>query len=507
MTATQERTGDPVVPAPIPAFAAKPVLTVAALLAVPLALTADRYGYFGDELYFLAAGRHLSWGYVDQPPLLPLLARTMDAIGPGSPFVLRIPAMAATLAAVVLTALIARELGGRGRAQTMAAATVAVAAQFVAGGHYLATSTLDPVLWTLLLWLLVRWVRTRRDGLLGWAGVVTAVALYTKFLIGGFWIVAGIALLACGPRELLRRPALWFGALLAALALVPTLLWQATHGWPQLGVGAAISQEVGRTWGGRVVFLPSALLVAGIPVGAVLLCYGLWRLLRSTELRAYRFLGWTALGLAAVFLAVNGRYYYVAGMFAPCWAVAVVELERGRASRWWRWLATWPCYLVAAILVVPISLPVWPRTWLAEHPGLPSPAFATQEIGWPEVAKSVAGAYATLPGPDRARTAVVTESYWGASALDRFGRDLGLPEPTSPNRGYATLVTPPESATDVLFVGEDPRPLLGHFAHLRPIGTVHTGLPVANSIDGNPIWLATGRNESWTTLWPKLARD
>jgi hypothetical protein len=170
---------------------------------------------------------------------------------------------------------------------------------------------------------------------------VTAIALYTKFLIGGFWLAAGVAVLVCGPRELLRRPGLWLGAAIAAVALVPTLLWQATHGWPQLGFGAAVSAEVDGTWGGRVTFVPGALFVAGLPVGVVLLCYGLWRLFRSRELR---FLGWTVVLLTVVFLAVNGRFYYLAGMYPVCWAMAAVALERGEPARWWRWIATWPCY-------------------------------------------------------------------------------------------------------------------------------------------------------------------
>ncbi|WP_225440036.1 ArnT family glycosyltransferase [Amycolatopsis eburnea] len=485
-------------PAVLRPLAVKPVAIVTALTAIPLLLTANRYGYFGDELYFLAAGRHLAWGYVDQPPLLPLLAKAMDALG-HSPFVLRIPAMLAVLAGVFLTALIARELGGGARAQTLAAATSAVSAETLAGGHYLATSTVDPFLWTLVLWLLVRWLRTRADSLLVWTGVVTAVALYTKFLIGGFWLAAGVALLACGPRELLRRPALWLGAAIAVVALVPTLLWQATHGWPQLGMGAAISAEVGSTWGGRLTFVPTAVLAAGFPVGAVLLLYGLWRLLRSRELR---FLGWTTVLLTLVFLAVNGRFYYVAGMYPVCWAVAAVALERGEPARWWRWVTTWPCYALSAVLVLPIALPVWPREWLTEHPSLPAPVFAFAEIGWPEGTRSVAGAFARLPEPDR--TAVVTETYWEASALDRYGRDLGLPEPASGNRGYATLVVPPENTTDVLFVGKDPRPLLGHFAEVRPIGEVDTGAAMPSQFDGVPLWLATGRAEPWSELWPKL---
>jgi Dolichyl-phosphate-mannose-protein mannosyltransferase len=483
---------------PVAPVAVVPVAIVAALMAIPLLLTANRYGYFGDELYFLAAGRHLAWGYVDQPPLLPVLARMMDALG-HSPFVLRIPALLATLAGIGLTVLITRELGGAAKAQNLAAGAFAVSTQFLAGGHYLATSTVDPMLWTLVLWLLVRWLRTRADGLLVWAGVATSVALYAKFLIGGFWLAAGVAALVCGPRELLRRPALWAGAAIAAIALVPTLVWQATHGWPQLGMGAAISQEVGGTWGGRLTFLPTALLTAGLPVGVVLLCYGLWRLLRDRELR---FLGWTTLLLTVVFVAVNGRFYYVAGMYPVCWAMAAVALERREPARWWRWIATWPCYALAALLVLPVALPVWPRAWLTEQPALPAPLFAFAEIGSPEAARSVAEVFARLPG--RAHTAVLTETYWEASALDRYGRDLGLPEPASGNRGYATLVVPPEGATDVLYAGADPRPLLGHFAGLRPIGKVDTGAAKPSYFDGVPLWLATGRTEPWSALWPKL---
>jgi hypothetical protein len=151
------------------------------------------------------------------------------------------------------------------------------------------------------------------------------------------------------------------------------------------------------------------------------------------------------------------------------------------------------------------SLPVWPQAWLNEHPSLPRSILAYAEIGWPETARSVEGAFAKVPDP--ARTAVVTESYWTAGALDYYGRALGLPEPASPNRGYATLVLPPDSARDVLFVGTDPRPLLGHFADLRPAGKVDTGAAVPSVEQGLPIWLASGRLQPWPQIWPSLVND
>ncbi|WP_340688291.1 glycosyltransferase family 39 protein [Amycolatopsis coloradensis] len=489
-------------PAEVASFARTPVLVIAGAMGAVLAATADRYGYFGDELYFLAAGRHLDWGYADQPPLLPLLARLMDAFGADSPFVLRIPAMLAMVAGVVLTALIARELGGSRKAQTIAAATFAVSIQMLGGGHYLATSTIDPFLWALLIWLLVRWVRTRTDRLLVWAGVVTGFALNTKFLVGGFWVVVLAAAVAFGPRDLVRRPALWIGALIAAVMIAPTFVWQAANGWPQLTMGAAISQEVSAGWGGRVTFVPTLVLSAGLPVGAVLVCYGLWRLLRAERLRPYRFLGWTAAGVLAVFLLANGRYYYAAGMFAPLFAAAAVEIEAGQASKYWRWIATWPVYLVAMVIAIPQALPVLPRAQLASAPVWARPIFAVEEVGWREITESVARVYGTVPDPSR--TGVVTAKYWQAGAIDHYGPEYGLPSPSSPNRGYVTLPRPPESARDILFVGNDPSGLVPYFTQVREIGALDNGAGIQNVSQGMKIWLATGRNGSWDTVWPKL---
>ncbi|WP_158891212.1 glycosyltransferase family 39 protein [Amycolatopsis anabasis] len=487
----------------VPALARGPVFAVAGAVGLLLFVLSGRYGYFGDELYFLAAGRHLAWGYADQPPVLPLLARAMDTLAPGSLTVLRLPAILVTVAGVVFAAMIARELGGRRRAQLLTAGAYAVCAQFLGTGHYLATSTIDPFLWTVLLWLLARWIRTRSDGLLIWAGVVTGVALNVKFLILGFWLVAGVCLLIFGPRDLLRRPALWAGAAIALAATVPTLIWQANHGWPQLEMGEAISSEETQGWIGRLTFLPGTLGTAGILAGAVLLCYGVWRLLRSSELRPYRFLGWTTLGLAAVFLAVSGRYYYLAGMFAFCWAAAAVEIERGSPARWWRWVPTWPVYLLS-LLMLPVTLPLYPASWIAGRPDLPRPVYAAAEIGWPESVDSVAAAYLRLPEARRARTAIITQKYWLASAIDHYGPAKGLPEPASGNRGYFTLTRPRDDTDAVLFVGRDPSRLAGRFADLRPVGTVDNGLGVDNSTQGTPIWLATGRLEPWSSLWPRL---
>lgn len=153
-------------------FARWGVLSIAAAAGIVLAFCAGRYNYFGDELYFLAAGRRLSFSYADQGPVLPLLARAMDTLDPGSFFVLRLPSILLTLAALVLSAAIARELGGGRGAQLLTATAYATSIFLLLQGQTLSTNAVDTALWVVITWLLVRWIRTRHDSLLIWASVV-----------------------------------------------------------------------------------------------------------------------------------------------------------------------------------------------------------------------------------------------------------------------------------------------------------------------------------------------
>lgn len=431
--------------APAPAW--RPVLAIAVAAMAVLLAFAGRYGYHGDELYFIAAGRHLDWGYADQPPLLPLLARLMDTLFPGSVVGFRLPAVLLTGAGIVVAALTARELHGTRRAQVLTAGAYACSPFLLAGaGHILATHMVDAFLWTVIVWLVVRWVRVRDDRLLLAAGLVTAIDLQVKFLIPVFWAALAVAALVFGPRELLRRPPLWAGGAVAVLAVVPTLLWQAHHGWPQLEMNAIVAGEVSYA-GGRLTFVPMALQQAGIGVGAVLVVLGTWWLLRSPRLGAYRFLGVTVLAVVAIFWLMAGRPYYMAGLFALCFAAAAVELDRLLRPRWWPVVAV--AYVVSAAVAIS-WLPVKPISAYVGQPYSPM-NMALEEFGWPEVAGSVADAYASLSPEQQANTTIVTETYWQAAAVEKFAPEL--PRAHSGSRGYWYFGSPPEHATDTLFVG------------------------------------------------------
>jgi 4-amino-4-deoxy-L-arabinose transferase-like glycosyltransferase len=486
----------------VPAFARLPVLCVAGAVTVLLFALSGRIGYFGDELYFLASGKyHFAWGYADNPWLLPVLARAMDAIFPGSVMGLRLPATLLTGAGVVLAALIAREFGGGAKAQTLSAGAYAISFQLLASGHILATSTIDPFLWTLVTWLVVRWVRTRADRLLLFAGIATAVAMQGKFLIMFFWAVLGVVVLITGPRELLRRPALWAGAAITVLATVPTLIWQARNGWPYFEMQAVVAEQVNRFMGGPPAFVPAAVVFAGLVVGAFLVCHGFWQLLRAPEFAPYRFLGWTVLGLTVVFTVTFGRYYYVTGLYALVFAASAVRIERHRPARWWRWVPTLPTYLVSAVLAVALTLPVFPVSTVNTVQFT-----ASGSLGWPQVADTVADAYRALPPSARARTVVVTESYWQASALDVYGRERGLPAVYGTERGYWYSGRPPEGTGPVLYVGGNAGYLDGFFADVRQVGTTRLDAKADNVNQGVPVWFCDRPRAPWAQLWPRLHR-
>ncbi|WP_092524364.1 glycosyltransferase family 39 protein [Actinopolyspora saharensis] len=477
-------------------FARRPVLLLAGAFALLLGVAAWSYGYFGDELYFMAAADHLAWGYADQQPALPVLAGAAQLLLPESPFTLRLPAVLATAAGVPLSAQIARELGGDRRAQLLTAGAFALSPQILLNGRLLGTMTFDPLLWTLLTWLLVRWVRLRTAGrtddrLLLWAGVVTAVAIQVKFLVLGFWAALGIAVLLVGPRELLGRGKLWAGAGIAVLTTIPTLIWQAHHGWPQLGMTGVVN---GESQHDGVQLLVRWLVLSG-GVGVALLCYGLARLLSEPDSRPYRFIGVTCCALAVIFLFTGAREYYMVGLYPVLFAAGAVGLQhrRERERRPWVSRLAWPAYGISAAVCL---------TSLTPFPVATLPGTLANNTGreWPVIARDVAAELRSLPEARRQRTTVLASSYWTAGALHHFGPEHGLPEVHSGSRGYGYFGRPPESSQATLYVGGSRESLLRFFGEVKRIGTAGPNQPARS----RAVWLAEQRKLPWSEIWPRL---
>ncbi len=462
----------------VPAFATRAVLAIAAVVAVAQLACGFGRGYWFDEAYMLAIGRHhLDWGSADQPPIAPALAAALDWLAPGSPVVIRIPAILATAAAVLVAALIARELGGDRRAQILTALAQATAPWMTLTGHWLTPYTLEPVQWLLLFWLLVRWVRVRDDRLLLAFGLVAGIAAETKFQVFLLCAVLGVTVLLLGPREVARRPMLWAGTGLALLIALPTLLWQARYDWPQLRMGPVVASEAEALYGGRPGVAVALIVMAGV-AGTVLALYGLWQLLRAEQLRAYRFVGVTAVALYVFFVATVGRPYYLGGLYGILFAAGAIGLQRRRlAGGRLGWVA-WP----AGVLSVIAAAGMLTGSLSADDPG---PA--------DKIVDRTTTAYRQLPPEQRGDTVLVGESYIVAAYLDVYGHDL--PPVYSTNRSYGYFPPPSDSAHNALYVGKAPDELRDHFASCRRL---------FDDDEEQQQWLCTERRDSWQRFWPRL---
>jgi hypothetical protein len=496
----EPRTGT--APAARPPVAWPGLLAVAGGLAVLLLATAGRYGYHRDELYFLRAGREPAWGYVDQPPLTPLLARLMDTVAPGSLVGLRLPSAVATALVVVLAGLIAREFGSGRPGQLLAAASTAGASVVLAVGHLLSTTTSDLLAWTALSWLLVR---ALRDGGPVWlaVGAVAGVALLNKTLPALLLAAVAAGVLAVGPRRALRSRWPWLAALVAAALWAPNLAWQVGNGLPQLELSRAIASGSSGTSEPWYLFLPYQLVLVS-PVLLPVWVAGWWRLLRDPAMATWRAFAVAYPLLAVVFLLTGGKPYYLAGLY-PLLLAAGAEpalrwARRGTARLRTGLLVAAPVLSLA--IAVLLFLPVVPVGRLA---GTPVPAVnydAGETVGWPEFAATLARVRDGLPAAER--VAVLTGNYGEAGAVDRYLP--GLAPAYSGHNSYWTWGPPPEEVTTVIAVGIAEADLRRWFGRVDAAARVDNGVGLDNEEQGRTVWVARDRRIPWAALWPELRR-
>jgi hypothetical protein len=480
-----------------------PAFLAAAVILLHVAC-GDRFGYFRDELYFVACGKRLAWGYVDQPPLIAAVARLawwLSGDG-GSVLVFRLPAMLAHAGTVLVAAALARQLGGGAPAMALASMAVGVSAVNLAQGHLLTMNVFEILLWsgTALAALQASSGRPRR-----WliAGALLGLALLTKYSAAFLALALLVGLATTGSRrELSSR---WFlaGVGIAALLAFPAALWQWRAGLPflelirngQLHKNAPLS--AGQLLGGIV--LEEGLL--GFPMAVLGLGALLFR--RDDGPSRVRFLG-VALGLvAAALVALGGKPYYFAPLFPPLFAAGARELERRLpASRSWQWaisalvlLLGAPAVPMAIPLLAPEALVAWqerlgvaPPRLEHSHTAPISQHFADQ-FGWEERVAAVAAAWARLPEAERARAIIFTTNYGRAAAIELLGRHLGLPQPVSGHNNYYLWGLRPGLHDVVLAVGgraEDHARSFGEVVIVGRTPGIRFGIPDESSI---PIYL------------------
>ena len=476
------------------------VILTAGLMVAGLLLVSGAYGFHGDEMYFVVAGQHPAFGYVDQPPLTPLLSAASVAFLGVSPTAVRIlPALEMGLV-VVLIALIARDLGGSRRAQVLAAITAAISG-YLGAGHLDTTTDPDLLAWAVVLWLVVKLLAGGDQRLWLVIGLVAGIGLENKDTL--LFLGAGLAvgLLVTRRWEVVRSPWAWAAIGIALLLWLPNLVWQAANGWPQLAMARAISSYADDN---RGQFVPLLWLFTG-PFLFPLSAAGLVWVFRTKAAAPWRAIGVAALIALLLVYLTGGKAYYAIGSVPIFMAAGAIVMDRWLARGHLRLKVG--SFATAAILsgslIALLTLPVLPVATFATS-SLPAtiPDTANQ-IGWPQFVATVEGVVAGLPADERAHAVILTNDYSEASPLILLGS--GLPPVYSGHNAYWAWGPPPADRTVVIHVGDwRPADYGQFFTGCQVVATIDNGLGVENGEQGEAVTVCTGLRSPWTVMWPEL---
>jgi hypothetical protein len=477
-----------------PAVAWLPIGSAVVVSVVALLATANRYGYHRDELYFLMLKP--AWGYVDQPPLTPLLARGASALFGDTLWGMRIPAVLAVALATVIVALTTRELGGGALAQGLSAWAYVFCGLPLVMGHVMITATVDFALWAAVLLFVAR--ALLRDEPRWWlaAGAVVGISMYNKLLIGMLVLGLAAGLLIVGPRSVLREKLLWAGAGLAVLIGLPNLIYQATHDFPQLSMAGALADN--NAGDVRATLLPFQFLLVSPPLCAVWIA-GLVALFRRPQWRPVRCLAVAYLAAVVLTFVGGGQIYYAFGLQAFALAagwVPTVDWMRTGARR----ALVYAALALGTVVSLLLALPVLPVRTFGQSPIPAINQAAEDSVGWPEYVATFRGVYDSLTPQQRAKAVAVTGNYGEAGALSHSG----FSDVYSGQNQLWYEGRPPEDRTVAVVWTEGPRFWSGLFERCETRATMDNGYGVDNEEQGSSVLVCENPVGGWAAIWPRV---
>lgn len=439
----------------LPQVAIGVLITLCAIkLLLHLFTSVRHYGYFRDELYYLDLARHLDWGYVDCAPLVAIYAKAALLMG-GSLAALRIiPAMAGVVL-IVITMLLARELGGGRYAQLLAGLAILLAPAYLGTASLLTMNAFEPLYWMACALVLARILRTGESRLWLWFGVFAGLGLENKHSTLSFGFAVVVALLLTQHRREFAKRWIWIAGAIALALFLPNIIWQIRHHFPTIEDLANV-----RRMGKNVVLSPMAFVKEQVlDMGPILLLVWLPGLVWLLRKRTWRVLGLTFVVFFVMMETAHAKNYYVFPIYPLAFAAGAIAIEKWLATR-----ATWTRAMVVAVVVI-ASIPLVPvTTWMlspehllayqnaigfkpakqeVHHESLLNQPIADQ-FGWPEMVSQVAGIYDSLPPDERAETGIWAGNYGEAGAINLFGPQYGLPRAYSRHQNHWYWGPPPQ---------------------------------------------------------------
>ncbi len=474
------------------------------------------YGFFRDELYYMACGDHLAWGYIDQPPLIAFAAWLARHILGNSIVAIRLLPVVAGAAVVFLTGVLARELGGGRWAQLVGATGILSAPAYLAFDSFFSMNAFEPVFWLLCAIIAVQITKGESPKLWLVFGVIAGVGIENKhtMIVFGFALIAG--LLLSGNASILRSRWIWFGGLIALALFLPNLIWEARHGWPQIEVVRNAQQlkneQIGplRFLGQQVLFLNP--LALPIWLAGLLWCF-------TAQERRFRFLGWSYLIVVAAFMIGDGKSYYPLPFYPILFAAGAVDWERVKSA--WRRrerAALVAAAVISGLIIAPWAVPVLPvDTFLRYQGAFPQffhvqterdatavlPQLYADMFGWENLASAVAHVYHALPASEQPDCAILAGNYGEAGAIDFYGPALDLPKAISGHNSYYDWGPRHYSGACVILVGERAEQYKQYFGEAKLAATVPNphGMVIEQNVR---IYVCRKPMMTLAALWPRF---
>jgi hypothetical protein len=489
------------------------VAMLAGLTLVLHVVCITQYGYFRDELYYLACGEHLDWGYVDQPPMIGLIAWLLrHTIGVSLPAIRILPAIA-NAALVVLTAAIARRLGASRFAQALAALCTMIAPLYLALGHFLSMNVFEPLLWMGMVSVAIAIFQGGSEKLWMLFGALAGVSLENKHTTLFFGLALVIGLLFSEHRRTLLRPWIWLGGLIALAIFLPNVIWEVRHHFATFELLNNIAHSHKNAPVTPLSFFTGQIVLMHPLTLPVWLAGLVWLLAQPR----YRALGVMWIALFVEFVVMKGKVYYIGPSYPMLFAAGAIVIDRALAPRWRP--AVVGALVVGGALIMPLALPILPvETFIAYQHKLhleaprtesmrlgPLPQQYADMFGWPEMVAVVARAYDNLSPADRAKCAIFGQNYGQAGAIDLFGPRYGLPKAISGHQSYF-FWGPRNYTGEVMLVMDDRREVLEEiFEHVEQVGVVHHPYAIPYEND-QPVHLCRGLKMPMRVLWPKVKK-
>jgi hypothetical protein len=483
-------------------------------------IAGPNYGYFRDELYYLACGEHPAWGYVDQPPLIAWIAWLLQHTIGTSIWALRLFPALAGFSSIVLAGQLARELGGRRWAMFLASLAALMAPVLLALSHLFTMNAFDPLLWTAIALLIVRIAKSGNERLWLAIGVLTGITILNKYAVI-FWLSGVVIGLCLTPlRRSLRQCWFWMGCALATIIAVPNFFWQWKHRFPFLELMHNV-RESGRD----IVLSPLPYLQAQAQmlgfVAGLLVLFAILFFFFSRQGQRFRVLGWAYLIFLGEMILLHGKMYYLAPVYPIMFAAGAVWIEATTRNKRWIWAK--PALALAMITVsgiyAPTILPILsvPHFLAYEHkmgieqqkfehmrPGV-LPQLYADMFGWEGMAQRVAAYYHTLSPEEQQKTAIFANNYGEGGAIDFFGPKYGLPKAIGGHQNYWIWGPRQYTGESLIVLGEDDESNMRNYCTSYSI-IGDTKDPLSRADEWLPIYHCRGFKHNLQTFWPELKR-